>query len=286
MMFMAIQDQLDEFDGEFDNEVEDDELGSVGDGSGTDASLRLQERKKANMKNSLKREPNISNIEIDDNGEISIESVNIKEITLNYYIIDAEILFSRQPFLKDNAEQFSYVKPFTSVKQAMLGGGLPEAEEERVGQYVMEKVPLPDTLLHRNLVIEITGEDQQHFKTFYSSNLKVSILESFGELKVTHKENGKALPEIYVKVFAQNKNGSEKFYKDGYTDIRGLFEYAQTSGDKLKQVKKFAIYIESKEFGSQIREVDPPRDESTGDSAESSLGSLQARKYDRMWNRN
>jgi len=41
----------------------------------------------------------------------------------------------------------------------MLGGGLPEAEEERVGQYVMEKVPLPQALLHRNLVIEITGED-------------------------------------------------------------------------------------------------------------------------------
>ena len=72
MMFMAIQDQLDEFDGEFDNEMEDDAsgAGSVGDGSGTDASLRLQERKKANMKASLKREPNISNIEVDDNGEI------------------------------------------------------------------------------------------------------------------------------------------------------------------------------------------------------------------------
>jgi len=25
----------------------------------------------------------------------------------------------------------------------MIGGGLPEAEEERVGQYVIEKVPLP-----------------------------------------------------------------------------------------------------------------------------------------------
>ena len=85
------------------------------------------------MKASLKREPNISNIDIDDKGEISIESVNIKEITLNYYIIDAEILFSRQPFLKDNAEQFSYVKPFSSIKKAMLGDGRPEDEEERVG---------------------------------------------------------------------------------------------------------------------------------------------------------
>jgi hypothetical protein len=127
--------------------------------------------------------------------------VNIKEITLNYYIIDAEILFSRQPFLKDNAEQFSYVKPYLSVKQAMLGGGAPEAEEDRVGQYVTEKVPLPERLLHKNLVVEITGEDKQHFKTFYSSNLKVSILESFGELKVTHKDTNKALSQIYVKVF-------------------------------------------------------------------------------------
>jgi len=38
-------------------------------------------------------------------------------------------------------------------------------------------------------------------------------------------------------------------------------------------VKKFAIYVESREFGSQIREIDPPRDESGGD-VEASLGSL------------
>ena len=47
------------------------------------------------MKKSMRREPNISYIEVDEKGEVSIESVNIKEITLNYYIIDAEILFSR-----------------------------------------------------------------------------------------------------------------------------------------------------------------------------------------------
>jgi len=38
--------------------------------------------------------------------------VNIEEATIKYYIIDAEILFSRAPFLKGNAEEFSYVKPF------------------------------------------------------------------------------------------------------------------------------------------------------------------------------
>jgi len=34
---------------------------------------------------------------------------------VKYYKIDAEILFSRAPFLKDNADEFSYVKPSHSV---------------------------------------------------------------------------------------------------------------------------------------------------------------------------
>ena len=38
--------------------------------------------------------------------------MNIKKVTLKYYIIDAEILFSRAPFMKENTEEFSYVKPF------------------------------------------------------------------------------------------------------------------------------------------------------------------------------
>jgi len=44
-------------------------------------------------------------------GALTIESVNIKTVTVKYYMIDAEILFSRAPFLKNNAEEFSYVKP-------------------------------------------------------------------------------------------------------------------------------------------------------------------------------
>ena len=35
---------------------------------------------------------------------------------------------------------------------------------------------------------------------------------------------------IYIKVFSKTKNKNENlFYKDGYTDIRGRFDYATTS---------------------------------------------------------
>jgi hypothetical protein len=55
--------------------------------------------------------------------------------------------------------------------------------------------------------------------------------------------------------------GKESFYRDGYTDIRGKFEFAVSSANgKLKQVKKFSILILSEEFGSQIKEVNPPQE--------------------------
>ena len=31
---------------------------------------------------------------------------------------------------------------------------------------------------------------------------------------------------VYVKVFALNSNSEALFFRDGYTDIRGKFEYA------------------------------------------------------------
>lgn len=45
-------------------------------------------------------------------------------MSVKYYIIDVEILFSRAPFLKDNTEEFSYVKPkMTIQRQVEVGEG-------------------------------------------------------------------------------------------------------------------------------------------------------------------
>jgi len=125
---------------------------------------------------------------------------------------------------------------------------------------VKSEIPLPASLESKNMVMEIVAGDLQRFQTYYSNKLKVNILEQYGELKVTHSQTGAPLPETYVKVFYQKKQGGEAFYRDGYTDIRGMIEYSQTSGDKLKHVKKFAILVVHHEFGSKIMECDPPKD--------------------------
>lgn len=69
---------------------------------------------------------------------------------------------------------------------------------------------------------------------------------------------GRNLPKTYVKVFSE-KHGKAEFFRDGYTDIRGKFEYAQTSSGKLDGVQKMSILVMSDEHGSMIKEVTPPK---------------------------
>lgn len=163
----------------------------------------IQKQRAQNKKEAKKRSPDL-NVEVDTRGNLQIESVNIRTIEINYYKINAELLFSRQPFLKDSTEGFSYVKAYYTLEKAIHK---PDASEEAVNQYVKNEVPLPSGekgLQNENMVIEVKGGDLQKFLTYYSASLKVNVLEAYGELKVTiQTAEGKdaPLPRTYVKVY-------------------------------------------------------------------------------------
>ncbi len=72
------------------------------------------------------------------------------------------------------------------------------------------------------------------------------------------QKSGGPLPQCYVKVYARMTNGEVRFYKDGYTDLRGRFDYASLSTDDLDRVERFAILVLSERQGAVIREIDPP----------------------------
>lgn len=174
-----------------------------------------------------------------------IEYANVTEVTLKYYIIDPEILFSRAPFLMQNTEDFAYTRPCKTELLAL------EKEKKEM------RKPMGEEFQNQNVVIEIVGAGKQLFQTYFSSSLKLAINENYGELKVTDKQD-KSVPKSYVKCFAKYNDGSEKFFKDGYTDIRGKFEYAQLNSKDLDKVQKFSIFVLSDEFGSITREAKPP----------------------------
>lgn len=114
MMFLTIADQLNEYDGEFDNEEE-----MMGVDAGPDShEAQIRDKRAQNKKEAKKRGPQL-NVEVDARGTLKIESVNVTKVAVKYYIINAELLFSRQPFLKDNTEGFSYVKAYHSLEHSM-----------------------------------------------------------------------------------------------------------------------------------------------------------------------
>ncbi|HUF61792.1 MAG TPA: hypothetical protein VMN36_06930, partial [Verrucomicrobiales bacterium] len=78
-------------------------------------------------------------------------------------------------------------------------------------------------------------------------------------LEVTHVQDHRPLPKVYVKVYARNQDGSVAFYKDGYTDLRGRFDYTALSTDELDRVQRFAILVLSDADGAAVREAAPPQ---------------------------
>ena len=103
LMFLEILEQLNEYDGDVDFE------------SDLNVDDESEQGKKKNYKKSKNLEPTIT-CELENNDTISIETANIKSVYIKFYIIDVEILFSRTPFLKENTEEFSYVKPFHVIE--------------------------------------------------------------------------------------------------------------------------------------------------------------------------
>jgi hypothetical protein len=183
--------------------------------------------------------------EVED-GEVTINYRNLKDARVNYYPMEVELLFSRRPFVSDDTEQFTFVLPngTQSVK-------LPVAAENHV-------FALPDKYREGNVMIEIEAGGIRKAKAYYANRLRVEMTESYGRVRVTGQDNAKPLPSTYVKVYARMKDGRVKFYKDGYTDLRGKFDYVSLNTGQLDGVDRFAVLVLHDEAGAMIREAKPP----------------------------
>jgi len=57
---------------------------------------------------------------------------------------------------------------------------------------------------------------------------------------------------------AREKTGDTAFYKDGYTDVRGKFDYVSVSTGQLEGVEAFARLVKHDNLGAVIVTVKPP----------------------------
>ena len=127
------------------------------------------------------------------------------------------------------------------------------------GKTPAAEFPLPDKLQNANILIEIVGGGLTRSQAYYSNALRAQLSENYGQVRVTRDSDGAALPKVYVKAYARMKDGTVRFYKDGYTDLRGRFDYTSLSTDELDQVDRFSLLILSEEHGAVVREAQPPK---------------------------
>ena len=212
--------------------------------AGLDPKIIDEEDRNQQMDQLADTEPTFSFEFLGD--QIRIEHSNIERARIRFYPMEVELLFSRQPFAKNDAEHFTLVSPDGEES-------LEIAEGEKRTTY-----RLPENYRRQNVMIEIEAGGKRKAQAYYSNRLNAEVSEEYGRVRVLDKISGKPIPTVYVKAYARMNNGQVRFYKDGYTDLRGKFEYASLNTDDLNQVSRFALLIIDPQAGAQIEEVAPP----------------------------
>jgi len=184
-----------------------------------------------------------------ENREIKIEHFGLDKVTINYFKMDVELMFSTSPFSMSGSASgnFAFIQPTVSQVVDL-------ADDGRV---TMTSAELPKDLQFCNVYVEISGGTLLKSTTYFDSNLIVQLKRNFGQLQVINKQTKKPIKRAYVKVYA-NTNSGDEFYKDGYTDIRGRFDYVAISSNQLSQTKKFALLVCTEE-GSVVLSAKPPK---------------------------
>lgn len=201
---------------------------------------------------------------------ISLNWKNLSEVTLNYYLMDPEFSFSSNPFVSQDAGRFSIIKPNKTATQA-----LPKDAAKL-------DVPLPGEFAKANVLVEVIGAGKRQTQAYHANTLKLTLTENYGRLETRDIATDKPLSKAYVKVYAKLNNGTVRFFKDGYTDLRGRFDYASLNASEnasapsgadmpangldypmlkpaeLNNVSKLAVLVLSDTHGATVKEVDPP----------------------------
>ena len=180
-----------------------------------------------------------------DNKAVQLSWQNLSAVRVNYYLMDVELLFSRNPFVQQFGDQFATIRP-NATREVPLPAGQSRPT-----------IPLPEGLNGRNVLVEVTAAGKSRSLPYYAAAMDVRVTETYGQLRAADAA-GKPLAKVYVKVYARLADGQVKFHKDGYTDHRGRFDYASVSTPEKLPISRFSILALSTDRGAQVREAAPP----------------------------
>ena len=177
---------------------------------------------------------------------VALTYENVDSAEVSYREMDIELLFSTNPFLGADSGSFGAVKPNLAQTVALPAGGRTHAFD------------LPPEFQSSNVLVEVRAGGVVRRETYFAGDLDVQTFENYGQLRVRGASDGQPLPATYVKVYARLADGTVRFHKDGYTDLRGRFDYVSLSGMDDARIERFAVLVAHDDRGAEVRELAPP----------------------------
>ncbi len=108
------------------------------------------------------------------------------------------------------------------------------------------------------MLVEVTAKGISRIGLLTANTLAVTVVEPYGRVQVRNQSDRAPIEAAYVKVYARHQDGSVRFFKDGYTDLRGQFDYATLSTGDLSTTSRLSILVIDPKHGALVREADPP----------------------------
>ena len=162
---------------------------------------------------------------------------NVTFVTLRFVVMSIEPLFSASPFTvtSDNAtttttnatqdhgvatKSFHSIRPHNTATITITQPGTASSTTTTT------TYPIPPQFLHANIFVSAVGDDGVSASTTrFATTMRVIVRANYGEAKVVSARTGKPLRGVYVKVFSRTSDSDVgTFYKDGHTDVRGVFK--------------------------------------------------------------
>ncbi|KAG0012343.1 hypothetical protein BGZ82_002635, partial [Podila clonocystis] len=210
---------------------------------------------------------------------VAVRHRGVYEVTVEYYSIEAETMFSSAPLTfsdqgeseQNNSSGSSSSSSDASTNSYRLvkpNGIDTHVVKRAVANDGLLMIPILPQYLNTNVMVSVSTSPpaaSKSWKAYYSQTILVQSLEQTGTIKVISKTDGRPIRGGYVKVYAEMNEGykNTSFWKDGYTDLVGRFAYAQVSagaenGGGLADVKRFVVFVDGGKEGCVVKVVPVP----------------------------
>lgn len=177
-----------------------------------------------------------------DDGRLAIRHRALETVTLRMFSVDLEVMFSKNPFLRAgiDGEGNPAIRP-----NEVITLDLAKDQQETFTE-------LPETLRRGSVLVAAESGDTKLLKVLDPRTMELKRIPQMREIQVLDATTRRPLVKTYIKVYAETRGGDVVFHKDGYSDLRGKFDYLSHTGADPSHIRRVALFASHPERGARV----------------------------------